>query len=111
FQAVCYYTCTASFTGSPCTLTAGTTLGTAMCIAPAIFSSTSIGAASVTGTYNGDNTHAMSTGTEVSGGIGQCIVLVNQWSVCIDLRPTSTVISCPATGTVNLPTSCRANVT
>src|SRR2546425_473890 len=111
FQAACYYTCTASFTASPCTLTAGTTLGTATCIAPAIFSSTSIGAASVTGTYNGDSTHAMSSGTEVSGGFGQCFVLVNQWSVCVDLRPTATVISCPATGTVNLPTSCSATVT
>src|SRR5207249_10676429 len=57
-----------TFTGSPCTLVAGT-LGTASCQVT-FTAGTGTGTANIVGTYNGDSTHASSVSTSFPVTIG-----------------------------------------
>src|SRR2546425_1117111 len=87
----------ASFTGNPCTLVAGNpTPQTAQCSVN--FSSTSIGTASITATYAGDNGHSGSDNAATPA------------IVTVTFHPTQTLVSCLTPIVPGASTDCNAIV-
>src|SRR6266568_3109214 len=82
-----------SFTGSPCTLSAG---GTGVATCSVTFTATATGTALITGTYNGDSTH--------NGSISAAA------SVTVNPRTTSTAVVCTSPVVVNQASNCTATI-
>ncbi|HTD19711.1 MAG TPA: Ig-like domain repeat protein, partial [Ktedonobacteraceae bacterium] len=89
---------TGTFTGSPCTLSAGTTAGTATCFATYAPTGTVARTDTITASYSGDAGHSTSSGTF-------------SLSVTTGTHSTTTTVSCPTTVFVNQGVTCTATVT